>query len=71
MIEETLDREIKPALRSDGGDIDLVDVDGDRVLVNLKGTCASCNASQVTLKNVVEAKLREFVTPELIVEEVG
>jgi NifU-like protein len=71
LIEETLDREIKPALRSDGGDIDLVDVDGDRVLVNLKGTCASCNASQVTLKNVVEAKLREFVAPELIVEEVG
>lgn len=70
MIEETLDREIKPALRQDGGDIELVDVDGDRVMVNLRGTCASCSASQVTLKNYVEAKLRELVTPELVVEEV-
>ncbi|MFZ7125294.1 MAG: Fe-S cluster assembly protein NifU [Desulfobacterales bacterium] len=70
MIEETLDREIQPALRQDGGDIELVDVEGDRVLVNLRGTCATCSASQVTLKNYVEAKLRELVAPELIVEEV-
>lgn len=70
MIEETLDREIKPALHQDGGDIELVDVDGDRVIVNLRGNCASCSASQVTLKRYVEAKLRELVTPELIVEEV-
>jgi NifU-like protein len=40
------------------------------VLVNLRGTCATCSASQVTLKNYVEAKLRELVAPELIVEEV-
>jgi NifU-like protein len=39
-------------------------------MVKLRGTCAGCSASQVTLKNVVEAKLRELVTPELVVEEV-
>lgn len=70
MIEETLEREIKPALHQDGGDIELVDVDGERVMVKLRGTCSGCSASQVTLKNVVEAKLRELVTPELVVEEV-
>lgn len=70
LIEETLEREIKPSLSHDGGDIELIDVDGDRVLVKLRGTCASCSASQVTLKNHVESKLREFVTPELVVEEV-
>ena len=70
LIEETLEREIKPALRQDGGDIELVDVDGVRVMVKLRGTCASCKASQVTLKNYVEAKLRELVSPELVVEEV-
>jgi NifU-like protein len=70
LIEETLEREIKPALHQDGGDIELVDVDGERVMVKLRGTCSGCSASQVTLKNVVEAKLRELVTPELVVEEV-
>ena len=44
--------------------------DGNRVLVRLGGTCASCVKSPVTLKHYVEAKLRELVTPELVVEEV-
>lgn len=70
MIEETLDREIKPALRKDGGNIELVDVDGNTVLVQLIGTCATCAASELTLKHYVESKLRELVTPELVVEEV-
>ena len=70
MIEDTLEREIKPALHQDGGDIELVDVDGVRVMVRLRGTCAGCKASQNTLKNVVEAKLRELVTQDLVVEEV-
>jgi len=70
LIEETLEREIKPALKKDGGDIELVDVDGNNVLVKLQGTCATCSASQITLKHYVELKLRELVTPELLVEEV-
>ncbi len=70
MIEETLDREIKPALQKDGGSIELVDVDGNRVSVKMKGSCAVCAKSQITLKNYVESKLRELVTPELVVEEV-
>jgi len=70
LIEETLEREIKPELKKDGGDIDLIDVDGNNVLVKLRGACATCNVSQVTLKHYVEAKLHEFVTPELVVEEV-
>jgi len=70
LIEETLEREIKPELKKDGGDIDLIDVDGNNVLVKLRGACATCNVSQVTIKHYVEAKLHEFVTPELVVEEV-
>ena len=70
LVEETLEREIKPALRKDGGDIELVDVDGGTVYVKLIGTCANCSASELTLKHYVEEKLREFVTPELWVEEV-
>lgn len=70
LIEETLEREIKPALNQDGGDIQLVDVDGNRVMVKLTGRCASCAMSEVTLKDYVETKLKELVAPELVVEEV-
>ena len=70
LIEETLEREIKPSLKKDGGDVELIDVDGNMVLVRLRGTCAVCVASDVTLKHYVEARLRELVTPELVVEEV-
>ncbi|WP_054030046.1 Fe-S cluster assembly protein NifU [Desulfatitalea tepidiphila] len=70
LIEETLEREIKPALMQDGGDIQLIDVDGNRVVVKLKGRCASCAMSQITLKDYVETKLKELVAKELVVEEV-
>ncbi len=69
-IEETLEREIKPALKKDGGSIELVDVEGDTVYVKLIGTCMNCATSDVTLKHFVEARLQEFVTPELVVKEV-
>ena len=70
LIEETIEREIRPALKTDGGDIDLIDVEGDSVSVSLKGACAGCAASQFTLKDYVEQKLREFVAPDLVVTEV-
>jgi NifU-like protein len=70
MIEDVLEREIRPALRKDGGDIELIDVDGDFVMVALRGACVSCVASQTTLKEYVEKKLREQVLDTLIVEEV-
>jgi len=68
-IEEVLEREIRPGLRQDGGDIELVDVDGDFVSVSLRGACKSCNKSQTTIKEYVEKKLRELVLDTLIVEE--
>ena len=70
LIMETIEREIRPALNADGGDIELVDIDGDRVLVALRGSCAECKAANFTLKSGVESKLREFVSEKLTVEEV-
>ena len=70
MIEESLEREIRPSLRHDGGDIELIDVVGNRVLVATLGACKACKTSDITLKNFVEAKLRELVSPDLIIEEV-
>ena len=70
LIEESIEREINPTLKKDAGRLELIDVDGNRVLVRLGGTCASCAKSPVTLKHYVESKLRELVSPELVVEEV-
>lgn len=71
LTQETIERVIRPTLQSDGGDIELVDVDGDRVMVSFRGSCAACPSSKVTLKSTVEAKLRELVTDSLIVEEIA
>jgi NifU-like protein len=70
MIEDVLEKEIRPSLKNDGGDVELIDVVGNRVLVATRGACAVCRASQQTLKGFVEFRLRELVAPELIVEEV-
>lgn len=68
-IEAVLDKEVRPGLRKDGGDIELIDVDGDFVMVSLRGACKSCTKSQTTIKEYVEVKLRELVLETLIVEE--
>ena len=70
MTQETIERVIRPILQADGGDIELIDVDGDRVMVSFRGSCAACSGSKVTLKSTVEAKLRELVADSLIVEEI-
>jgi NifU-like protein len=69
LVQETIDREIRPMLQRDGGDLELMDVEGNRVVVSFRGMCARCNVAQFTMKDVVEAKLREFVSPDLVVEE--
>lgn len=69
-IQEILEAEIRPSLQQDGGDIELVDVDGHKVMVALRGICSTCPSSTLTLKGAVEAKLREFVAEDLEVVEV-
>ena len=70
-IEEALEKEIRPSLKHDGGDIELIDVIGNRVIVAVRGACAACKASDITLKHFVEAKLRDLVSPDLNIEEVA
>ncbi|MCI7568507.1 Fe-S cluster assembly protein NifU [Desulfovibrio sp.] len=69
LIMKTIDEDIRPQLEADGGSIELVDVDGKRVIVSLGGRCAQCRASAVTLHDLVQRLLREHVEPDLIVEE--
>ena len=71
LIQETIDREIRPQLKADGGDIELIDIDGNKVYVKFLGTCLGCPAAGVTLKTLVETKLKEFVGGDITVEEGG
>jgi NifU-like protein len=70
LIEETLEREIRPQLKKDGGGIEFIDFADNTVFVKLRGTCSKCSASQVTLKHYVETRIKELVSTELVVEEV-
>jgi len=69
-IESVLEHELRPAIRIDGGDIQLVDLQENRVLVRLHGHCRDCHSSTSTLKQGVERKLQDMVWPELEVVEV-
>jgi NifU-like protein len=66
-IQEVLDREVRPGLAMDGGDMELVDVQGNKVYVQLHGHCNSCSSSTTTMKFFVEDRLREMVDPEIVV----
>jgi NifU-like protein len=69
LIQQTINEQIRPTLRADGGNIDLIDVDGNKVIVALRGMCAQCALANITMRDLVEAKIREFVSPEICVEE--
>ena len=62
-IEKALAK-IRTVLQQDGGDIEFVGMDKDIVKVRLKGACAGCPMSQMTMANFVETELRKEV-PEL------
>jgi len=69
LIQQTINEQIRPALRADGGNIELIDVEGNKVVVAFRGMCAQCQLAEFTMRDVVEARLREFVSEELVVEE--
>jgi len=70
LVTQIIEEEIRPTLRKDGGDIELLDIEGATVLVALRGACVGCRASQLTLSDVVERRLREAVEPGIVVKEV-
>ncbi len=69
LIESVMDMDIRPTLQADGGNIRLIDIDRETVTVEFMGMCSGCPSSKITLHNLVEAKLREKVDPEIQVKE--
>tara|TARA_B100000700_G_C14485964_1_gene597345 strand:- start:116 stop:409 length:294 start_codon:yes stop_codon:yes gene_type:complete len=62
-VEKVLD-ELRPFLMADGGNVEIVEIDGPIVKVRLQGACGSCPSSTMTLKMGIERKLREMI-PEV------
>ena len=64
-IEEVLDAHVRPGLRADGGDVEVVGIDADNIVqVRMQGACQGCSSSAMTLTMGIEAALKAHV-PEV------
>ncbi|GAB4415516.1 MAG: NifU family protein [Thermodesulfovibrionales bacterium] len=63
-VEEVLEK-IRDGLKKEGGDIELLDVKDNVIYVRLKGACATCPMSLLTMKNWVESNLKKEI-PEIV-----
>ena len=64
-MESILDEEVRPDLRADGGEVELVGIDDDDIVqVRMKGACQGCASSTITLTMAIEATLKARV-PEI------
>lgn len=70
-VMTVLEEIIRPRLQQDGGDIELVDINGKVVSVALRGMCTSCPSSRLTIEGVVQQTLQEQVEPDITVKEVA
>jgi Fe-S cluster biogenesis protein NfuA len=63
MIKEIIETRVRPFVQEDGGDITYLSFDEENgvVLVEMKGSCAGCPSSSVTLKNGIEGMLKHYV----------
>jgi Fe-S cluster biogenesis protein NfuA len=68
-VELVLD-EMRPYLMSDGGNVELVELEGPIVKLRLQGACGSCPSSAMTLRMGIERKLRETIPEIAEVEQV-
>ena len=68
-VEQVLD-ELRPYLMADGGNVELVEIDGPTVKLRLQGACGSCPSSTMTLRMGIERRLREKIPEIAEVEQV-
>ena len=62
--------ELRSALQADGGDLDVVGIEGSQVKLRLTGACSGCPHATMTIKNGIERILREQVDESITVERV-
>ena len=69
-ISKVIEQQISPELQKDGGDIEFIDLDGNKVKVKLTGMCQGCKNASMTIKSFVESILKDKVDSNLEVEGV-
>ncbi len=69
-IEKTVDEFVRPLLKSDGGDVEIVDIKGTLVYCRLRGACEGCDHADQTLRMLVERTLKEMVDERIRVIDV-
>ena len=62
--------ELRQYLQADGGDLEIVSIEGKVVQLKLRGACGGCPHATMTIKNGLERILREELDPEIIIERV-
>ncbi len=67
LIQEIVENEIRPGLQADNGDVEIIDIEGTKVTVALRGMCTGCLMADVTVKGIQD-KLRELVSDDIVVE---
>jgi len=63
--------DLRAMLQADGGDLELVEIEGKTVRLRLRGACGYCPHAAMTLKHGIERALRDSIDPELVVERVA
>ncbi|MCK5843462.1 MAG: NifU family protein [Victivallales bacterium] len=62
--------ELRVHLQADGGDLEIVEIDGKNVKVSLKGACGCCPHATITIKDGLERILKEEIDPDIVIERV-
>lgn len=62
--------QIRPYIRSHGGDVEFIRMEGAKVFLRLVGACSSCPGAVMTLRYGIESQLRELIDPSIEVERV-
>ena len=68
-IREKLE-ELRGFLQADGGDMEVVEIEGTDVKLRLKGACGTCPHATMTIKQGIERVLREQIDEKIVVEQV-
>jgi len=67
LIQEIIEAEIRPGLQADNGDVELIDIEGNKVIIALRGMCTGCMMADVTVRGI-QSKLQELVSQDIVVE---
>jgi Fe-S cluster biogenesis protein NfuA len=69
-INDVIDQHVRPSLEMDGGDVEVVSLDENKLFVRLKGACGECPCASDTLKCGVQRTLNQMVSEDLVVVSV-